>query len=78
RYPAHRTINGSNGDQLWGTPLFQALLTAVAEHGEAARDEFDRVIIESHFGLGPAIRMPQLARITVDTAARLYPTRAYA
>lgn len=78
RYPAHRTINGSNGDQLWGTPLFQALLTAVAKHGEAARDEFDRVIIESHFGLGPAIRMPQLARITVDTAARLYPTRAYA
>ncbi|WP_324062439.1 proprotein convertase P-domain-containing protein [Aeromonas caviae] len=78
RYPAHRTINGSNGDQLWGTPLFQALLTAVAEHGETARDEFDRVIIESHFGLGPAIRMPQLARITVDTAARLYPTRAYA
>ncbi len=78
RYPAHRTINGSNGDQLWGTPLFQALLTAVAEHGEAARDDFDRVIIESHFGLGPAIRMPQLARITVDTAARLYPTRAYA
>lgn len=78
RYPAHRTINGSNGDQLWGTPLFQALLTAVAKHGETARDEFDRVIIESHFGLGPAIRMPQLARITVDTAARLYPTRAYA
>ena len=71
-YPAHRTINGSNGDQLWGTPLFQALLASVTEHGEGARDEFDRVIIESHFGLGPAIRMPQLARITVDTAARLY------
>ena len=77
-YPAHRTINGSNGDQLWGTPLFQALLASVAEHGEGARDEFDRVIIESHFGLGPAVRMPQLARITVDTAARLYPARAYA
>ncbi|WP_378080331.1 proprotein convertase P-domain-containing protein [Aeromonas bestiarum] len=77
-YPAHRTINGSNGDQLWGTPLFQALLASVAEHGEGARDEFDRVIIESHFGLGPAIRMPQLARITVDTAARLYPARHYA
>ncbi|MUG28771.1 proprotein convertase P-domain-containing protein [Aeromonas salmonicida] len=77
-YPAHRTINGSNGDQLWGTPLFQALLASVTEHGEGARDEFDRVIIESHFGLGPAIRMPQLARITVDTAARLYPARHYA
>ncbi|WP_429232879.1 proprotein convertase P-domain-containing protein [Aeromonas salmonicida] len=77
-YPAHRTINGSNGDQLWGTPLFQALLASVTEHGEEARDEFDRVIIESHFGLGPAIRMPQLARITVDTAARLYPARHYA
>ena len=77
-YPAHRTINGSNGDQLWGTPLFQALLASVTEHGEGTRDEFDRVIIESHFGLGPAIRMPQLARITVDTAARLYPARHYA
>ncbi|MGY3896468.1 proprotein convertase P-domain-containing protein [Aeromonas enterica] len=77
-YPAHRTINGSNGDQLWGTPLFQALLASVTEHGEVARDEFDRLIIESHFGLGPAIRMPQLARITVDTAARLYPARHYA
>ncbi|MDF2391970.1 peptidase M36 [Aeromonas sp. 2MA4] len=77
-YPAHRTINGSNGDQLWGTPLFQALLASVTEHGEGARDEFDRVIIESHFGLGPAIRMPQLARITVDTAVRLYPARHYA
>lgn len=77
-YPAHRTINGSNGDQLWGTPLFQALLAAVAAHGDEARDEFDRLVIESHFGLGPAIRMPQLARVTVDTAARLYPTRHYA
>ncbi|MGY4025202.1 proprotein convertase P-domain-containing protein [Aeromonas rivuli] len=76
-YPAHRTINGSNGDQLWGTPLFQALLAAVAEHGEVARDEFDRLVIESHFGLGPAIRMPQLARLTVDTAERLYPARHY-
>ena len=76
-YPAHRTINGSNGDQLWGTPLFQALLAAVAEHGEVARDEFDRLVIESHFGLGPAIRMPQLARLTVDTAERLYPARRY-
>ena len=61
-----------------GHPLFQALLAAVAEQGEGARDEFDRLIIESHFGLGPAIRMPQLARITVDTAARLYPARPYA
>ena len=76
-YPAHRTINGSNGDQLWGTPLFQALLAAVAEHGELARDEFDRLVIEAHFGLGPAIRMPQLARLTVDTAERLYPARHY-
>lgn len=76
-YPAHRTVNGSNGDQLWGTPLFQALLASVAEHGEAARDEFDRLIIESHFGLGPAIKMPQLARLTVETAERLYPARHY-
>ncbi|MFC5707844.1 proprotein convertase P-domain-containing protein [Aeromonas eucrenophila] len=76
-YPAHRTVNGSNGDQLWGTPLFQALLASVAEYGEVARDEFDRLIIESHFGLGPAIRMPQLARLTVDTAERLYPARHY-
>ncbi|MCZ0749856.1 proprotein convertase P-domain-containing protein [Aeromonas enteropelogenes] len=77
-YPAHLTINGSNGDQLWGTPLFTALRQAVESHGEVARDEFDRLLIESHFGLGPELRMPQLARVTVDTARRLYPERRYA
>ncbi|MCF3099266.1 peptidase M36 [Aeromonas australiensis] len=76
-YPAHLTINGSNGDQLWGTPLFTALRQAVEQYGEVARDEFDTLLIESHFGLGPQVRMPQLARVTVDTANRLYPERSY-
>ncbi|HHQ4519912.1 TPA: proprotein convertase P-domain-containing protein [Aeromonas veronii] len=76
-YPAHLTINGSNGDQLWGTPLFTALRQAVEQYGEVARDEFDTLLIESHFGLGPQVRMPQLARVTVDTANRLYPDRSY-
>ena len=76
-YPAHLTINGSNGDQLWGTPLYTALRQAVAQYGEVARDEFDTLLIESHFGLGPQLRMPQLARVTVDTANRLYPDRSY-
>lgn len=78
RYPAHVTVNGSNADQLWGTPLFTALREAVERHGEPARDEMDRLLIESHFGLGPDIRMPQLARVTVETARRLYPERDYA
>ncbi|MCR6550752.1 peptidase M36, partial [Aeromonas sp. CPF2-S1] len=55
-YPAHLTINGSNGDQLWGTPLFTALRQAVEQYGEVARDEFDTLLIESHFGLGPQVR----------------------
>ncbi|MEI8594742.1 proprotein convertase P-domain-containing protein [Photobacterium sp. Hal280] len=77
-YRAHISVAGTLGDELWSTPLFQTLKQAEAVYGEAAFDEFNRVVIEGMAGMGYGMKMDDLARSTVDAAQRLYPQKDYA
>ncbi|GAB6263379.1 proprotein convertase P-domain-containing protein [Photobacterium sp. R1] len=77
-YRAHVSVNGTLSDQLWSTPLFQTLKQAEAVYGEAAFDEFNRVVLEGMASMGFGMKMYDLARSTVDAAQRLYPQKPYA
>ena len=71
-YGAHQSIPGGyQSDELWSTPLFQSLVALMAQ--ARPRSEVDQIILESHFGLGSGITMPQMATATVATAALLQP-----
>lgn len=76
-YPPHSQIeNGAQSDELWSTPLFQALLTLV-DRGYP-RENVDRIVLESQFGLGSGLKMRDLANAVVQTANRLHPEGPYA
>lgn len=77
-YRAHVSVMGTLSDQLWSTPLFQTLKQAVAQYGEPAFDEFNRIVLEGMAGMGYGVKMYDLAQSTVDAANRLYPEKAYA
>jgi subtilisin-like proprotein convertase family protein len=77
RYTAHSPIPGGfQSDELWSTPLFQSLLSLVAQG--IAREEVDRIILESHFGLGADISMRQMAQQIITTARALFPAGPHA
>jgi len=70
RYGAHSTISGGgSADEMWSTPLVQSFLELQAKGYDA--DEINRIVLESHFGVGPGLTMRQMAKIVVETAARL-------
>ncbi|WP_018693462.1 M36 family metallopeptidase [Algicola sagamiensis] len=73
-YEAHGT--GQIGDQMWATPLFQAHVE-LRERG-IARDQIDKIVIESQFGLGGHVTMPIMAQSIYTTAKRLYPAGPHA
>ncbi|QUM80564.1 proprotein convertase P-domain-containing protein [Moritella sp. 5] len=75
-YPAHTGVNGQNGDELWSTPLTQAHLELL-DLG-IPRSEIDTIILESQFGLGQGLTMPDLANSIVSTAQKLFPSKAHA
>ena len=75
-YGAHRNHNGVNGDELWSTPLFQALKELMA--AGRARSEMDKIILQAHFGLGSNLKMRDLANAIVTTAEQLYPSGPHA
>ncbi|MBF0370896.1 MAG: S-layer homology domain-containing protein [Magnetococcales bacterium] len=75
-YTAHDNIDGYKSDELWGTPLFQALLDLL-DQGET-REEVDQIVLESHFGLGSGLTMPDMAEATVAAAQNLYPDGPHA
>lgn len=76
-YQAHTSIPGGfQSDELWSTPLFQALLTLTSMGVPFA--EVDKIILEAHFGLGAAMTMPNMARAIVATATRLFPNGSHA
>jgi Zn-dependent metalloprotease len=75
-YAAHSTCGGVDGDTLWSTPIFQAFLTLVG--GSATREEVDTIILESQFGLGSSVTMPDMANAIVAAAQSLYPAGAHA
>ncbi|MCW8332169.1 proprotein convertase P-domain-containing protein [Photobacterium sp. SDRW27] len=77
-YRAHVSVMGTLSDQLWSTPLFQTLKQAVDLYGESAFDEFNQIVLEGMAGMGYGAKMYDVARSTVDAAARLQPQKAYA
>lgn len=75
-YGAHQVVDGVLSDELWSTPLFQAFLTLRGLG--VPREEIDRVVLESHFGIGANLKMRDMATITVQTATELYPSGQHA
>jgi len=77
-YEAHMTISGipNYSDQLWGTPIFQAFLDLI--NMGRPREEMDRIILESFFGVGYGVKMRDLATSTVRAALELYPDGPHA
>ncbi|MCF7855603.1 MAG: hypothetical protein K9N51_12450 [Candidatus Pacebacteria bacterium] len=75
-YPAHTVVNGDDGDELWGTPVFQAFLELVRRG--IPRTEVDTIVVESQFGLGSGVTMRDMAQVIVQTANVLYPQGPHA
>ncbi|WP_261905078.1 proprotein convertase P-domain-containing protein [Vibrio fortis] len=77
-YRAHESVAGELGDELWSTPLFQALKVGVERYGHAAFQEFDSIVLESMYGVGRGVKMHDLAESMLFVAEALYPARDYA
>jgi subtilisin-like proprotein convertase family protein len=77
-YRAHESVAGELGDELWSTPLFQALKVSVERYGHAAFQEFDSIVLESMYGVGRGVKMHDLAESMLFVAEALYPARDYA
>lgn len=70
-YGAHAVVNGVLGDELWSTPLAQSLIDLM--NLGVPRGEVDQILLESQFGLGSGLTMPDMAASIVATANRLFP-----
>ncbi|EJN6826751.1 proprotein convertase P-domain-containing protein [Vibrio cidicii] len=80
-YPAHVSVGGELGDELWSTPLFQALKAAVIRYGDGSDSvfrEFDTIVLEGMYGVGRGVKMHDLAESTVFAAKTLFPNKEYA
>lgn len=77
-YRAHESVAGELGDELWSTPLFQALKVGVERYGHVAFQEFDSIVLESMYGVGRGVKMHDLAESMLFVANTLYPNRDYA
>jgi hypothetical protein len=75
-YGAHTSVTEGTAtfqsDELWSTPLFQAL-TALVAAGKP-RANVDKIILEAHFGLGSGVKMPAMATAIVNAANALFPS----
>lgn len=65
-----------SSDELWSRPLYLSLQRLLA--AGYPRNDMDKIVLESFFGLGTKITMREQARIFVSTAQHLYPKRAHA
>ncbi|MGE0174474.1 MAG: proprotein convertase P-domain-containing protein [Oligoflexales bacterium] len=70
-YGPHVPIPGGVTDELWSTPLFQSLKTAIA--AGIPKEEIDTIILEAQFGLGGGLKMRDMANSIILTASKLYP-----
>lgn len=77
-YRPHESVAGELGDELWSTPLFQALKSSVELYGQVGFQEFDTIVLESMYGLGRGLKMHDLAENAIFVAKELYPERRYA
>jgi len=76
-YGAHSSIPGGfQSDELWSTPLFQALVEIINQSG--TREQVDTIILESHFGIGPGLKMRDMANATIAAANALQPGGVHA
>jgi len=76
-YTDHEDIgHGVQSDELWSTPLYQAHLQ-LREAG-IPREEIDKIVLESMFGVGANFTMRQLADRVVHTAQTLFPAGPHA
>ncbi len=76
-YGAHATVNGVSTDELWSSPLFQALRRLDSE-ASVPREEVDQIILEAHFGIASGPKMRDMAAAIVATAESLYPAGPHA
>lgn len=70
-YTAHESIVGGVSDELWSTPLFQAMIALMDRN--VPKKEIDRIILEAQFGFSSGMSMRDMAAAIVETAALLYP-----
>ena len=74
-YGAHQSVTEGSAtfqsDELWSTPLFQALTSLIA--AGKPRANVDKIILEAHFGLGSGVKMPVMATAIVNAARNLFP-----
>ncbi len=76
-YGSHQSLPGGGvSDELWSTPLFQALL-ALRTAG-VPKAQVDKIVLEAQFGLGAPLTMRQMATAIVATAKKLYPMGPHA
>jgi hypothetical protein len=72
-YGPHQAIGeGRQSDELWSTPLYQSFL-ALKKLG-VSREDVDKIVLESMFGLSSGFTMRDLANKVVVTAKLLFPS----
>jgi hypothetical protein len=70
-YYAHGSEEGFIHEELWSTPLVQAMVELVSLG--VPKEEVDRIVVQAHFGLSRGVRMEDMALATLMTARMLYP-----
>ncbi|MCB1052872.1 MAG: pre-peptidase C-terminal domain-containing protein [Acidobacteria bacterium] len=75
-YGAHQSFSGFQSDELWSTPIFQALVTLTGQG--VPRSQVDKIILQAQFGLGSGLKMRDMANAIVSTAQTLYPSGNHA
>ena len=76
-YGAHTQFRGFTSSELWGTPMFLALLEVRRQadaHGmsvDDAHDQMDRIIVSGHTGIARDSTMRDVAHKIIKTAKRL-------
>ncbi len=73
-YCAH--CDSDKDDEIWSAPLFQSMIDIINQGGN--RQQMDRIVLESGYGLGAYFTMRQMAEVVVNTADNLYPNNIHA
>ena len=76
RYGAHQSFPGFVSDELWSTPLYQALLELVGQ-GETP-ESVDTIVLTGMQNVGSGLTMRQLALNTIAVAQQLFPSGPHA
>ena len=69
-------LDGFTSAELWSTPLFQSMTTLVGMG--RSREEADQIVLQSLFGLGSEVTLPQMAQAVINAAKGLFPDGPHA